>query len=263
MSILTFDICDFNKKIGTTKFELGKMYVITLNPDDQINFNDGNNRLQHRRCFIINADANGTRLRANDASMFSNPISTNEPVICKFIEQVYTETCSIVFFKFMPEKMFLAGRYPEGSIGDPLLKYSVLYDEIGYNYIVRYGYNSNEYIITDNIDNVFDITASTRTNNTFDVKELSNMKFVKTDQSGTQTEISKDIIKLFFDCKELGVVDKSNNFIPLYKNELDMKTQQDIIQALSETPNTQTATTKTSDPDPSTSSASTTTTPAA
>jgi hypothetical protein len=233
MSVITFNINDFTKKIKTDKYELDKIYAVTFDPDMEIDFTpgSGNNRINHHQCFVMNSDENGTRICANDSTAWGNPIDSREPVICKFISQIYRDNCSVVFFKFVPEKMYANGEYPDCSIGDPLLSESV-FGHIGYDHIIRYGAKCDDYIITDDIENVYDITASDVTVNAEDTKfnadDINDVKFVSVDDNGNKTELDPEIVKIISTCAKFGVIDKDGNFKSILENNLDTATKQKI-----------------------------------
>jgi hypothetical protein len=230
MSVLAFNIGEFTKKTKEPKYALDKIYAVTLDPDMEIDFTpgSGNNRIKHHQAFIMNADDNGTRIRANDATMWSNPIESKEPVMCRFMKQVYRDNCSVVFFKFVPEKLYTTGKYPDCAIGDPLLDEAV-FGHCGHEYVVKRGAKSNDYIITDDIENIYDITASdavSSDNLTFTAEDINDVKFVAVDDDGKQTEIATDIVGLASTCAKIGVVDKDGNFIPLAINNIDIAAKQ-------------------------------------
>jgi hypothetical protein len=265
MSVLAFNINDFTKKIKTDKYELDKIYALTLDPDDEIDFvpgyteysssdsdesdetvirTDSKNLINYKRCFIMNSDENGTRIRANDSSVFANAINSSEPVICAFKNQVYRDNCSVVFFKFVPERMFITGRYPCCSKGDPLLKES-LYGDIGHENVVRYNAKCDDYIITDDIENVYDITASDATSGEdakFNADDINDVKFVSVDDAGNKTELDPEIIKIISTCAKIGVIDKDGNFKSMFENDIDTATKQKIQAEFSKLNNDETKT---------------------
>lgn len=230
MSVIAFNIGEFTKKTREPKYALDKIYVVTLDPDMEIDFTpgSGNNRIKHHQAFIMNADDHGTRIRANDATMWSNPIGSKEPVMCRFMKQVYRDNCSVVFFKFVPEKLYTTGKYSDCAIGDPLLDEAV-FGHCGCEYVVKRGVKSDDYIITDDIENIYDITASDVVYGddlAFTAKDINDVKFVAIDDDGKRTEIATDIVELMSTCAKIGVVDKDGNFIPLSINDIDIATKQ-------------------------------------
>jgi hypothetical protein len=229
MSVLAFNIKDFTKKIEGAKFKIGSMYVLTLDPDETIDFTagSGNNRINHRKCFIINADENGTRLRSNDSAVFSNPLKTREPIICEFIEQTYLDNCSLVYFNFAPEKMFARG--DDSYIPEYAMCNCMSID--GCDHVVRYGAKCDDYIITDDIENVYDITASDAASDEdakFNADDINDVKFVSVDDNGNKTELDPEIIKIISTCAKIGVIDKDGNFKSMFENDIDNATKQKI-----------------------------------
>jgi hypothetical protein len=232
MSVIAFNINDFTKKIKTDKYELDKIYAVTFDPDMEIDFTpgSGNNRINHHQCFIMNSDANRTRILANDTTVWANPIDVKDPVICRFMKQVYRDNCSVVFFKFVPERLYTTGNYPDCAIGDPLLDEAV-FGRIGCNYVVRYGAKCDDYIITDDIENVYDITASDAASDEdtkFNADDINDVKFVSVDDSGNKTELDPEIIKIISTCAKIGVIDKDGNFKSMFENDIDTATKQKI-----------------------------------
>jgi hypothetical protein len=229
MSVLALNINNFTKKIVGDKYALDKIYAVTLDPDMVIDFTpgSGNNRINHHQAFIMNADSNGTRIRANDASMWSNPITSREPVMCRFMKQVYRDNCSVVFFKFVPEKLYTTGRYSDCAIGDPLLDEAV-FGRCGREYVVKRGAKSDDYIITDNIENIYDITTSDVDCDdvAFNAEDINDVKFVAVDDDGKRTEIATNIVELMATSAKIGAVDKDGNFMPLSINAADTATKQ-------------------------------------
>lgn len=154
--MIAFDINHFNKMIESDKFELGKEYAVTFDPDYVLDSYEG-----FRRAFIL---TNGTdKIMANDTSFFSNAIDTNDVAVCKVtFKQIYTEVCSIVYFKFIPLRMFLNGTFQnrifENDIidDDILIKHRIFTDTVD---TFVHGV-CDKYILTDDVYNITSINVT-------------------------------------------------------------------------------------------------------
>lgn len=139
-NFVNLNIKDYTKRISTDKFVLGNDYALILPPDTTID--------SHIRYFSVFAfaDENGASLKANDAKIFTNPISEDVQIICdQTYDVIHQEKFNIVYFRFMPITIFL--KDPFAGFGECKKVANALY----LNNVTDMG--ATHFVITDDIAN--------------------------------------------------------------------------------------------------------------
>lgn len=235
MSLITFDINNF-ERIVSGKYELGKEYAITFDPHKVLDVK--HSRVGYRRAFALTNGKN--RIMANDSQMFKNPIKTSEPVVCKFQSQRFLDTCAVVIFMFVPERMYMNDTYPnrlwENDINNP--NTSILFGDFPSSGApIAYG-TSDKYIITDDSDELFMIELTNKESDAvledMTIEDLANMTFTAIDADGNQVELDTGLVKTLMSCKSIGIKDADGNYTSLFNNDVPEAERDKIADILSQ-----------------------------